>query len=62
VYTRYKPEQIQFVKDNYHRLSNAELATHLGVDNPRKVLDLARRVGLKWRAENGAPQWRYPKS
>jgi len=58
--TRYHPAQIQFLKAHYQHLSNAELAARLGIDTPRKVLDLARRLGLKWRAENGAPQWRHP--
>jgi len=60
-YTRYTPEQIRFIKANYHKLSNAELAKRLGIDSSRKVRDLARRLGVKWRAENGAPQWREPK-
>ena len=55
---RYTPAQKQFVKTNYARLSNKELAEALGIDHPRKVLELARRLGVKWRAENGAPQWR----
>ena len=57
-YHRYSKEQISYLKQHYHQLSNAELAQALGVDSPRKVLELARRVGIKWRAENGAPQWR----
>lgn len=56
----YPPEQILFLKNNYHAMSNAELATHLGIDSPRKVQELARRNAIKWRAENGAPQWRAP--
>jgi hypothetical protein len=55
---RYTPEQKAYVRQHYHQFSNAELATHLHIDHPRKVLELARRLGIKWRAENGAPQWR----
>lgn len=59
-YVRYSPEQKKYLKQHYHTLSNAELAHALGVDHPDKVRQLARRVGVKWRAENGAPQWRTP--
>jgi hypothetical protein len=55
---RYSPAQKQFLKQHYHQLSNAELARALGITCLRKVLELARRMGVKWRAENGAPQWR----
>jgi hypothetical protein len=57
---RYSPAQRQFLKQHYHQLSNAELARALGITCLRKVLELARRMGVKWRAENGAPQWRNP--
>lgn len=68
---RYKPDQIYLLRNCYHLLSNAELARLLGLaaqDAPRdelrkaerKVQELARRNGIKWRAENGAPQWRFP--
>lgn len=60
--TRYQPTQIQFLKQNYSLMSNAELATLMGIDSPRKVLELARRHAVKWRSENGAPQWRCPKN
>lgn len=56
--TRYQPEQIDFLKAHYHQMSNAELAAALNIDSPRKVLDLARKHGVKWRAANGAPRWR----
>lgn len=58
-YTRYSPAQKQYLRQHYHRLTAAELAQHLGT-TPRKVYKLARRLGVKWRAENGAPQWRGP--
>jgi len=58
-YTRYSPEQKKYLKQHYHQLSAAELAQHLGT-TPRKVYELARRLSVKWRAENGAPQWRGP--
>jgi hypothetical protein len=60
-YTRYTAEQKDYLKQNYHRLSNAELAAALGIETPRKAYGLARRLGIKWRAENGAPRWREPK-
>lgn len=59
-YTRYHPAQIQLLREYYHRLSNAELARLLGIDSARKVRELARRHAIKWRAENGVPQWRTP--
>jgi hypothetical protein len=55
---RYSPAQKQFLKQHYQHLSNVDLALALGVDCPEKVRQLARRVGVKWRAENGAPKWR----
>ena len=58
---RYQPHQILFLRQNYARLTLAQLAAALGVSGetaPRKVLDLARRHGLRKRAFNGAPQWR----
>ena len=61
-YTRYTPEQIRFLKQHYHHLSNAEIAKRLGIDSSMKVRELARRIGVKWRAENGAPRWRERKA
>ena len=60
-YTRYSDTQKQFVKQHYADYSNAELAQHLGIDKPEKVRALAARLGVKWRAENGAPRWRERK-
>lgn len=59
-YTRYSDQQRQFIKQHYQQLSNAELAQALGIDKPTKVRELARRLSVKWRAENGAPKWREP--
>jgi hypothetical protein len=61
-YVRYSIDQILYLKQHYRSLSNAELAQALGIDSPQKVRELARRHGIKWRAENGAPQWRAPKT
>jgi DNA-directed RNA polymerase specialized sigma24 family protein len=60
-YIRYSAAQKQFLKQHYHTLSAAELAHHLGT-TPGKVYALARRLAVKWRAENGAPQWRPSKA
>jgi hypothetical protein len=55
---RYSPESVSLLKQHYHQYSNAELAQALGIDSEAKVRELARRHGVKWQAENGAPRWR----
>lgn len=60
-YRIYTPAEIDYLRKHYPNQSLKRLADHLGVDNPRKVLDLARREGIRKRAFNGAPQWRAPK-
>jgi len=52
---QYSPEEDQFVKDNYNKLTYAEIATHLKrpKDSVRKC---AKRLGLK---DNKKP-WSHP--
>jgi hypothetical protein len=59
-YRIYTPAEIEYLRKHYPQQSLKRLADYLGVDNPRKVFDLARRHGIRKRAFNGAPQWRYP--